>query len=167
MVRINPSLIASAFSNAQAAEPNSLPARTLSSLDNKKKSYNTDQAAAQITRRGYRWKDLNRDGITHISYQFFTQSTATFNSPKGANEFTADQKNDARRAMQHWSDVANVTFAQNAPNAEGKMLLGNDSQLSLAGEASYPGIYSDGTQVWISSDGKNRPLSQDLSCSGS
>jgi hypothetical protein len=161
MVRINPPLITSAFSNAQAAEPNSQPASTLSTPGNKKKSYNTDQAAAQITRMGFRWKDLNNDGVTRISFQFFTASKAPFNTPKGANKFTAAQKDDAIRAMQYWSDVANITFTQNAPYAEGKMLLGNDSQLSVAGQGSYPGIYSDGTQVWIASDGKERPPSQD------
>lgn len=106
MLRTNPSPITPAFSNAQAAAPNSQAASTPTSLSNPKKSYNTDQAAEQITRLGYRWKNINRDGTTHISYQFFTPSIATFNSPKGANEFTAGQKSDARRAMQLWSDVA-------------------------------------------------------------
>lgn len=161
MLRTNPSPITPAFSNAQAAAPNSQAASTPTSLSNPKKSYNTDQAAEQITRLGYRWKNINRDGTTHISYQFFTPSIATFNSPKGANEFTAGQKSDARRAMQLWSDVANVTFRQNAPYAEGKMLLGNDPHLRFAGAGSYPGIYRDGTQVWIASDGKERALSQD------
>ena len=160
MVRINPNTV-TAFLNTQAADSPSQPPTPESGQGNNKRSYDTDQAAKQITRLGFRWKDLNGDGVIPIAYRFFTPSQATFNTPKGANEFTDAQKADAVRAMQYWSDLANITFAQDAPDAEGQLLLGNDSQLGLAGTGSYPGIYSDGTQVWISSDGMERPATQD------
>lgn len=124
-----------------------------------KPSYTTEQAAEQITRTGYRWKDRDRDGTTPVSYRFFTPSQATYNTPAGANEFSHSQKEQARRAMQSWADVANISFTENAPNVKGQLLLGNDpNQAGLSGHASYPGIFSDGTQAWFASDGMNRPF---------
>ncbi|MDQ0978371.1 M10 family metallopeptidase C-terminal domain-containing protein [Pseudomonas synxantha] len=126
-----------------------------------KPSYTTEQAAEQITRTGYRWKERDKDGITPIGYRFFTPAQATYNTPTGANEFSPSQKEQARRAMQSWADVANITFTENAPEANGQLLLGNDpNQTGHSGRASYPGIYSDGTQAWFASDGMNRPFTQ-------
>ncbi|MBI6632371.1 M10 family metallopeptidase C-terminal domain-containing protein [Pseudomonas paralactis] len=126
-----------------------------------KPSYTTEQAAEQITRTGYRWKERNPDGTTPISYRFFTPSQATYNTPAGANEFSQHQKEQARRTLQSWADVANITFTENAPDAKGQLLLGNDpNQTGQSGHASYPGIYSDGTQAWFASDGVNRPFAQ-------
>ena len=123
-----------------------------------KPSYTTEKAAEQITRTGYRWKERNQDGTTPISYRFFKPSQATYNTPAGANEFSPSQKEQARRTMQAWADVANIAFTENAPHAKGQLLLGNDPHTGLAGYASYPGIYSDGTQAWLASDGTNRPF---------
>lgn len=141
-------------------EPPSLAERpSYAGADSGKPSYTTEQAAAQITRTGYRWKEQNPDGTTPIGYRFFTPSQATYSTPAGANEFSASQKEQARRAMQSWADVANISFTENAPQAKGQLLLGNDSnQTGLSGHASYPGIYSDGTQAWFASDGINRPF---------
>ena len=75
-----------------------------------KPSYTTEQAAEQITRTGYRWKERDKDGITPIGYRFFTPAQATYNTPTGANEFSPSQKEQARRAMQSWADVANITL---------------------------------------------------------
>jgi len=123
-----------------------------------KPSYTTEQAAEQITRTGYRWKERNQDSTTPIGYRFFTPAQGTYNTPSGASEFSHSQKEQARRAMQSWADVANVSFTENAPDLKGQILLGNDPQTGLAGYASYPGIYSDGTQAWFASGGNNRPF---------
>ena len=125
----------------------------------RKPSYSTHQAAEQLLRVGHRWKDQNLDGTTSISYRFFTPSDTTYNTPAGANEFTANQKQQARRAMQSWSDVARLSFNENAPNAEGQLLLGNNAESGLSAYASYPGVYQDGTQAWFASGGKSRPFS--------
>ncbi|QJI32084.1 hypothetical protein HKK55_26420 [Pseudomonas sp. ADAK18] len=129
-----------------------------SETPSRKPSYTTDQAAEQLTRMGYRWKDRNLDGVTSISYQFFTPSKSTYNTPAGANEFTGYQKEQARRSMQSWADVAKLSFNENTPGAEGQLLLGNDVNAGLSAYASYPGIYHDGTQAWFASDGKSRPF---------
>ncbi|QLG90583.1 M10 family metallopeptidase C-terminal domain-containing protein [Pseudomonas yamanorum] len=124
----------------------------------RKPSYTTDQAAEQLTRMGYRWKDRNLDGVTSISYEFFSPAKTAFNTPVGANAFTAHQKEQARRSMQSWADVANLSFDENRPGAEGQLLLGNDANTGHPAYASYPGIYLNGAQAWFASDGKSRPF---------
>lgn len=123
-------------------------------LTTSKPSYTIEQAAVQLNRLGYRWKDLDRDGKTSISYRFFTPAQSTFGTPRGANEFSAVQKDQAKRSMQSWADVTNLTFSENIA-ADGQLLLGNDANIGSA-HSSSPGIYQGGTQAWFASDGKNR-----------
>ncbi|WP_164484902.1 M10 family metallopeptidase C-terminal domain-containing protein [Pseudomonas orientalis] len=90
-----------------------------------KPAWSLTDMAHQIDRRGRRLKDSNGDGITQLSY--------TFNEV-AANEskFNETQKAQARRSMQSWADVANVTFEEDAVGAEGRLRFINDKTPAVA-----------------------------------
>ena len=94
-------------------------------LINGKPSFNADQAADEILRKGMSWGDKNADGKIDLSYTFLTEKPAYYN-PKLGNfgEFSAQQKAQAVLAMQSWADVANVTFTE-GKGGDGHMTFGN------------------------------------------
>lgn len=72
-----------------------------------KRSISTDQAAKHLTREGTRFHDRDRDGKTQVSFNL--------------SSFTEQQKNCARRAMQAWQDVADISFHENARKTDGSI----------------------------------------------
>ncbi|WP_164484656.1 M10 family metallopeptidase C-terminal domain-containing protein [Pseudomonas orientalis] len=96
---------------------------------NGKPSYTVQQAAAEITREKSRWHDTNGDGKTDITYQFRTTPGPFFriHGLSGFSEFNQAQKDSAREAMNHWSDMTNVRFTEAGPGVlgEGHIGLGN------------------------------------------
>ena len=76
-----------------------------------KRSFDGRQAADNLTRGNAKWHDRNGDGKVTVSY--------SFNS--AAWRFNEQQREMARRAMQSWSDVSNLSFEENGPRTEGKM----------------------------------------------
>lgn len=72
-----------------------------------KRSISTDQAAQYLTREGTRFHDRDKDGKTQVSFSL--------------SGFTEQQKTCARRAMQAWQDVADISFHENAQKADGSI----------------------------------------------
>ena len=72
-----------------------------------KRTISTDQAAQHLTREGTRFHDRDRDGKTQVSFNL--------------SSFTEQQKTCARRAMQAWQDVADISFHENARKADGSI----------------------------------------------
>ncbi len=79
------------------------------------------------------WQDLNRNNKTEIAYYF--------NSIRGV-AFNELQKQEARRAIQSWGDVANVVFTENGGRAEGRLSFGISSDETTASGVP-PGPYSN------------------------
>lgn len=118
-------------------------------LINGKPSFNADQAADEILRKGLSWGDKNADGKIDLSYTFMTEKPANYN-PKLGNfgEFSAQQKAQAVLAMQSWADVANVTFTE-GKGGDGHMTFGNyDVSTGGAAFAYLPSGGSYDGQSW-------------------
>lgn len=92
-----------------------------------KPSFNTDQAAKHITRGGYKFHDKNGDKKIVIAYTF-------------DGNFTAQQKERAKLALQSWSDLANVTFQEHADKADGFITI-RDIPGTAGGWATLPNEY--------------------------
>lgn len=90
--------------NAPAFSPYS----TLSTRATQQRSFNTDEAAQQILRGGYRHYDRNGDGKIELS---FTLDPA----------FSAPQKVAIRKALQAWQDVANIAFKEGSTQLDGSI----------------------------------------------
>ncbi|AZF53588.1 Secreted alkaline metalloproteinase [Pseudomonas sp. R4-34-07] len=81
--------------------------------------------AHQIDRKGRRLNDSNGDHTVQLSY--------TFNEvAKNESKFNEIQKNQARRSMQSWADVAKVTFKEDAIESEGRLRFVNDKAPTVA-----------------------------------
>ncbi|MFO2466058.1 M10 family metallopeptidase C-terminal domain-containing protein [Pseudomonas sp. 15FMM2] len=78
-----------------------------------KRSFDTSQTIRQLTQQTSKWQDRNGNNKTEISY--------TFNGNGRNSGFNETQKEQARRSMQSWGDVANLTFAENGGAAEGRL----------------------------------------------
>ncbi|NWA81787.1 M10 family metallopeptidase C-terminal domain-containing protein [Pseudomonas sp. D2002] len=109
--------------NAPAFSPYS----TLSTRATQQRSFNTDEAAQQILRGGYRHYDRNGDGKIELS---FTLDPA----------FSAPQKAAIRKALQAWQDVANIVFKERSADADGSIAIKADPSTS-AGESHLPNRY--------------------------
>lgn len=86
------------------------------------RSFNERQAIGNLTRKNLRWHDQNRDGKVAVSY--------SFNS--AAWKFDERQREMARRAMQSWSDVSNLSFEENEQRKEGQITFGISNQVDTA-----------------------------------
>ncbi len=101
----------------QASHPE-LSERGGPGLINGKPSYSVDQSAAQISRSGHTWKDLDKDGKVHLTYAFLDSPPANFVELgvdvgiSGFSAFSDVQKAQAKLAMQSWADVANLSFTE-------------------------------------------------------
>lgn len=91
----------------------------------RKPSRSLDEMARHIDRRGRRLHDSNGDGVLRLSYTF---NEASANESK----FNDTQKDQARRAMQSWADVANITFDEDTVGAEGRLRFVNDKTPAVA-----------------------------------
>ena len=91
-------------------------------------SFNQRQAVEQLTGGRLKWQDRNQNNRTEISYNF------TYEQGLGFNDY---EKQEARRAIQSWGDVANLTFTENAGPAEGRLAFRISSNVIVA-DGYYP-----------------------------
>ncbi|WP_395609723.1 M10 family metallopeptidase C-terminal domain-containing protein [Pseudomonas sp. B22129] len=98
-----------------------------------RQSFDKQRAVEQLTRGTTTWQDSNRNNKTEISY--------TFNYYRG-REFNAEQKQEARRSIESWSDVANLTFTENGPQTEGRLTFRIHDNLPGAADAMPPYEYN-------------------------
>ncbi|AZF05256.1 M10 family metallopeptidase C-terminal domain-containing protein [Pseudomonas sp. R5-89-07] len=90
-----------------------------------KPSWSLADMARQIDRRGRRLEDHNGDHKVRLSY--------TFNEiARNESKFNETQKDQARRSMQAWADVARVTFEEEAVESEGRLRFVNDKTPAVA-----------------------------------
>lgn len=119
-------------------------------------SYTVDEAAAQIDRFGYRFKDTNADGTVTLTYSFTQVKPANFDTHLGEFiAFNAQQQAQAKLAMRSWADVANITFTQAASGGEGHLSLASYSVSS--GEAAFAYYPTNGARdgeswYWVSDE---------------
>ncbi|RAI72583.1 serine 3-dehydrogenase [Pseudomonas fluorescens] len=125
--------VSSAYSQVDAF--NHLYDRGGSELINGKPSFTADQAADSILRKNMSWVDKDGNGKIELGFSFMTSSPSNYDSRLGDfSEFSAQQKAQAILALQSWSDVANVTFTQDAANGDGNLSFGNYN-VSIGGAA--------------------------------
>ncbi len=99
-----------------------------------RQSFDKQRAVEQLTRDTTTWQDTNRNNKTEISY--------TFNYHLG-KEFNAQQKQEARRSVDAWGNVANLAFTENGPRAEGRLTFRIHDNIAVA-DGAYPyGYYND------------------------
>ncbi len=116
--------VSSAYSQVDAF--NHLYDRGGSELINGKPSFTADQAADSILRKNMSWGDKDGNGKIELGFSFMTSSPSNYDSRLGDfSEFSAQQKAQAILALQSWSDVASVTFTQDAANGDGNLSFGN------------------------------------------
>lgn len=94
-----------------------------------KRSFDTRQAVQQLTQRTTKWQDNNQNNKTEISY--------SFNTSRGVSGFNEPQRQEARRSMESWGDVANLIFTENGGPAEGRLTFGTTSSVRTA-QGTYP-----------------------------
>ncbi|MFP7632594.1 M10 family metallopeptidase C-terminal domain-containing protein [Pseudomonas veronii] len=82
----------------------------------KKMSLDTTQAGRIISRNGATWHDKNRDSHTTIYYEFGLKDPV--HQADIHTNFTEEQKDGLRKAMQSWSDIANIRYKENPPKGE-------------------------------------------------
>ena len=90
-----------------------------------KRSYDKQQIIEQLTRGVATWRDTNQNGNTDISYSF---DNGGFNNT---------QKQEARRSLTSWGDVANLKFTENGSTAEGRVTFGISNRVPTA-QGAYP-----------------------------
>lgn len=96
-----------------------------------KRSYDNQQIIEQLTRNVPTWQDKNQNNTTEISVSF---------NPGGFNEY---QKQEARRSLTSWSDVANLQFTENGGPSEGRVTFGISNRVRTA-QGTYPTPYGGG-----------------------
>ncbi|WP_369683301.1 M10 family metallopeptidase C-terminal domain-containing protein [Pseudomonas costantinii] len=99
-----------------------------------KQSFDKQRAVEQLTQGTSKWQDWNRNGKTEISYHFKNDRDGSFNET---------QKQEARRSIQSWSDVANLAFTENGRLAEGRLSF-RISNNETAAQGFYPSPNADG-----------------------
>lgn len=125
---------------------------------NNKQSFTTAEAAAQIGRANQTW---NGSGVlgqaATVTYAFRSSAPATMpDDTAGFTRFNATQIAQTQRALQSWSDVANLTFTRQQDSTgysnSAQMLFGNYSSGAdgAAAFAYYPGS-GVGGDVWVNS----------------
>ena len=88
----------------------------------KMRSLDEREAIGNLTRKNVKWNDQNGDGNVAVSY--------SFNSAPW--RFNERQREMARRAMQSWSDVSNLSFEENERREEGQIKFGISDQVDSA-----------------------------------
>ncbi len=94
-----------------------------------RQSFNKQRTIEQLTSRIPTWQDSNRNYKTEISYHFP-------NNEQGI-AFNEDQKQEARKSIQSWGDVANLAFTENGGPAEGQLSFRTSNNVSVA-DGAYP-----------------------------
>lgn len=75
----------------------------------RKPRFDRQKIIAQLTQRTSSWQDKNRNNTTEVSYSF------------NNGRFNEAQKQEARRSIESWGDVANLAFVENGGAAEGRL----------------------------------------------
>ncbi|WP_347905687.1 serralysin family metalloprotease [Pseudomonas purpurea] len=97
-----------------------------SELINGKPSFTADQAADSILRKNMSWHDKDANGKVELSFSFMNKPPANYDPKLGTfSEFSDLQKEQAKLALQSWSDVANVSFKEGAASGDGHLSFGN------------------------------------------
>lgn len=96
-----------------------------------KQSFYKQRAIEQLTQGTGKWQDWNRNGQTEIAYSFV----------QGAGGFNEAQKQEARRAIQSWGDVANLAFTENGTQTEGRLSF-QISDTEKTAQGFFPGRHS-------------------------
>lgn len=121
---------------------------------NGKESLTTAEAAVQITRDGYTWNGIGVIGqAATVTYAF--RSSAPSPMPEqtsGFTSFTAVQIAQAERALQSWSDVANITFQRvgGAGYSNSAQILFGDYSSGAEGAAAFA-FYPTQGDIWVNS----------------
>lgn len=90
-----------------------------------KRSYDKQQIIEQLTRGVATWRDTNQNNQTEIGFSF---------NNGGFNEA---QKQEARRSLISYSDIANLKFTENGNTAEGRVTFGISNRVRTA-QGTYP-----------------------------
>lgn len=88
-----------------------------------RQSFDKQRVVDQLTRGMGTWRDWNRNGKTEIAYFF---------NNKRDNAFNEYQKQDARRSLHSWSDVASLAFTENGAQAEGRLSFSINKEVLTA-----------------------------------
>ncbi|WP_109505066.1 serralysin family metalloprotease [Pseudomonas aeruginosa] len=127
---------------------------------NGKPSITVDEAAEKIAGNNA-WRPSDGADKVNLTYAFRTSADAdTFQRAgiDGFSEFSDDQKDQARLAVQSWADVANITLTEVAADASPNITFGNYSQggsgdaFNLASTSGWPwDVQREVTsaQVWM------------------
>ncbi|MEH2920299.1 serralysin family metalloprotease [Samsonia erythrinae] len=93
---------------------------------NGKPSYTSDQAGEQIVRDGLTWNGTGVFGKSvNVTYSFLQNVTSIPSGDQGFVKFNAAQIEQAKLALQSWSDVANITFTEVSPDQDATITFGN------------------------------------------
>lgn len=98
-----------------------------------KPSLSISDVADQIDRKGRKFNDANGDNVLQVAYTFRDVAA-------GERGFSTAQKEQARRSMQSWADVANITFEEDAPRADGRLSLVN-SQVPAVADSRFSALW--------------------------
>lgn len=90
-----------------------------------KRSLSTGGVADQIDRRNRKLNAANGGKSLRVAY-YFSDVRA------GESGFTEVQKQQARRSLQSWSDVANITFEEDASQADARLSMVNSKVPAVA-----------------------------------
>lgn len=116
---------------ASAPQANQLPSvhtRPIAPPIYKKPTLTTEQAAKLLIKEKIR--DRHLDGTTKVLYEFFSLSqprSMPFHTP---GEFNNNQKDQTRRAIQAWEDLANIAFEEipeSSLTEDAEVLMGKHS----------------------------------------
>lgn len=104
----------------------------------------TTEQAANLLIKG-KIGDRHLDGTTKILYEFFSVANSQHYPYHSPGEFNANQKDQTRRAIQSWTDLANVEFEElhyNPTHEEAQVLMGkrghNDHRLIFGQTPNLP-----------------------------
>lgn len=114
-----------------------------------KPSFTTDQAARQLTRGNFKFRDRNADGKIEISVKI---------DPS----FSSGQQASIRNALQYWQDVTNIVFKEGATRSDGSIDIVNDPN-NTGGLSGLPDPYFADVHTQVGSEGaSNNPVAGDI-----
>ncbi|MCU1719082.1 serralysin family metalloprotease [Pseudomonas sp. 5P_3.1_Bac2] len=127
---------------------------------NGKPSYDSDAAAAQITRSHTAWP-IDGKGVATISYAFLDAPNSYFNSYNLGtfSRFNEQQKAQTLLSLQSWEDIANIDFVQAASPRTAGITFGVYSN-SIGGAAfadNFPNRQGviEHSEIWLLNEASN------------
>lgn len=115
---------------------------------NNKPSYTKQGAIGQLTQGTGIWGDSNRNSQTEIGYHF---------KNNWGYAFSEQQKQEARRSIQSWGDVANLAFIENGRNTEGQLSF-QISNYETTAQGFYPSNFPGGGDTLYNPGFVSRPV---------